>query len=384
MDKNMKYRIIQSESDVNAYIKKGEIGGLNFIYGNEAYLKLHYANKLANKAINADFRDFNLHKFDGKVTSVDTIAESIEAMPMFSEKSCVYVNDLPINDLNQTEIEKLKFVIKDIPETCVFIMLMDTIEKKTKKEKTNENEDHELENSEVTDVDKNEVSDKQIKENIWDEILTIAVENGHAIELNRKSNDELAGIIIKGAADRGRRIENLTAHYLIASVGNDLNNLKNELVKICLFSKNIIIDKKDIDAVAVKTLEAKVFDMAKLVLSNDLNGAFSILETLFSQKAEPAKVFGAFITPFIDMYRIKTALASGLNAIDVGKYYNYKGKEFRLTNLSRDVTGLSVKKLKNCINLLDNADFMLKKKSIDPKLVIEQTMVRIVCTINNT
>ena len=122
--------------------------------------------------------------------------------------------------------------------------------------------------------------------------------------------------------------------------------------------------------------------MIKLIMLNDIHGAFSILAALFSQKVEPAQIFGAFITSFIDMYRVKLAVVSGSNSNDVARFYNYKNKEFRLKNAARDTTGISSKKLRICLNFLDDADYQLKRRTIDPKLVFEQTIIRITKTIN--
>lgn len=376
MDKHLKVKIIQGESAIKNYIINNNIAGLNFIYGDESYLKLYYANKLSQKVVNSDFEDFNLHRIDGKNTEVDKIAEAVESMPMFSDKTCVYINDLPINDMDETEIEKLKLILNDIPETCVLILLMDTVERKVKKDKQLETENPDSGNSEEKGVINN--SEKQTKKNMWDEILTIALNKGHAIELNKKASSELVEILMKGAVDRGRKIERNTAYYLIDCVGNDLCSLQNELDKICLFSKNVLIAKSDIDAVAVKSVEAKVFGMANMLLSNNFEGAFSILDSLFIQKAEPPQILGAFITPFIDMYRLKTASAACATINNIAEYFDYKeNKIYRLKNLPINISKLSAYQIKSCLNLLEEADTLIKRRSIDAKLVFEQTMAKI-------
>ncbi len=378
-------RIINSDNEIKAYIDSGNITGFNFIFGDEGFWKLYYANALAKKAVNSNFEDFNLHRFDGKSTTVDVIAEAVEAMPMFSDKTCVIVNDFPINDIDQTESEKLIAVLNDIPETCVMIMLMDTVERKIAKLKADVKDtfDSDVDPKIKSDEEmENCIEDKKNKKYIWDSILEIALKKGHVIELNRKTNYELKNILIRGAEKRGKIISDEASSYLITCVGNDLSNLQNELVKICLSTKNNVITKEEIDAIAIKSTEAKVFDMIKLIMLNDIHGAFSILAALFSQKVEPAQIFGAFITSFIDMYRVKLAVVSGSNSNDVARFFNYKNKEFRLKNAARDITGISSKKLRICLNFLDDADYQLKRRTIDPKLVFEQTIIRITKTIN--
>ena len=261
---------------------------------------------------------------------------------------------------------------------------MDTIEKKTKKAKPQgkEDNDSELDTDDETEI----VEEKQKKENVWDEILKIAFENGYAIELNKKNSTDLADILVIGAKKRGYKIEFETAKYLTEVVGNDLSSLQNELDKVCSYVNTEVITKSDIDKIAVKSIEARVFDMTKSLLDNNFTNACLILDTLLpeslvSKKETAIQIMGALISPFIDMYRAKIAVNSGFQSINVAKYYNYKEKEFKLTNSARDAAVLSVKQLRKCLDLLDEADSLLKSRSISPKLVIEQTMVRILSTI---
>ena len=385
MDTKLKDKIIH-ENEIKHMIERGEIGGFYFIFGDESFLKIHYANSIAGRAVQKDFEDFNLHRFDGKTTNIESIAEAVEAMPMFCDRTCVFINDLPIHNLEQSEIENLKIVLSDIPETCTLILLMDTVEKKEKKEKKANKDDDDETDAEI-ETEPDIIEDKSKKENAWEDILCIAIEKGHAIELNRRSIDELAKTLMQGAQKRGHQLEAETAKYLIECVGNDLSNLKNELDKVCAYSKSERITKNDIDRIAVKSIEAKVFDMVKALLERKFDEACYILNTILpdalaNQKPVAIQIMGALISPFIDMYRVKVAVASGSSAINVADYYNYKGKEFRLTKSTRDISVLSVYKLRKCLDFLFEADCLLKSTQILPKLIIEQTLVRILIIIS--
>ncbi len=373
---------ISSEIELKNVLKSNEIGGLYFIYGNESYLKMMYANKIAHKAVQKEFEVFNIHFFDGRVTSVDKIAEAVEAMPMFSDKTCVVVNDLPIHEFEQTQIDNLEAVITDIPRSCALILLMDTVEKKEKKEKKGSIENTENENETINDTDKIISEEKSKKENVWDIILKIAVEKGYAIELNKKTNSELAEIVTSGAKKRGYIISNDTARYLVENVGNDLSNLQNELNKVCSFVKSEAITRSDIDKVAVKSIEAKIFDMAKFLIEKKYDEAYRILDTLFSQKTEPTLIVGTLISPFIDIYRVKLAIIAGEKAINVAKNFDYKGKEFKLTNSVGYASRISVAQLRKCLSALDDADAVLKRQSNDSKIIIEQTMARMLLAMD--
>ena len=67
----------------------------------------------------------------------------------------------------------------------------------------------------------------------------------------------------------------------------------------------------------------------------------------------------------------------GYRAEDVAKYYNYKGKEFRLTNAARNGSKMSFEDISECIEILAQADMAMKSSSVSNSLVLEKTVVRL-------
>ncbi|NLX92921.1 MAG: hypothetical protein GXZ02_03490 [Clostridiales bacterium] len=370
-------RII-GEKDIRSLLKNEKLDGLYFIFGDESFLKLYYADEIAKKAVSKDFEDFNMHRLDGKNTSVEMIKNAVEALPMLSEYSCVLVDDLAIYDLNPQDAENLLAVLSDVPQSCCLILLMSTIIKKsgrTKKEPEKQGAEGDESGNADSSVDEEIVTEKA-KTNIWDDILAIAKSSGFAIEMSRRSFKDLTIMLMKGAAKRGKTIDERTASYFVENVGNDMANLQNELDKVCAFIKNDKISSKDIDLIAVKTVEARVFDMAERLITKNSDEAFGILDTMIAQKIEPVLIMGALIFPFVDMYRIKTANRAGHRAEDLAKYFNYKSS-YRLTKQVRIVGSLSINQLRVCLDILNDADTLIKSRSIEPRLIIEQTMTRI-------
>lgn len=373
-----------TEKDVKYLLKNEKAGGLYFVFGDESFLKLHYVDEIARKAVSKDSEDFNMHRFDGKHTSVEMIKNAVEALPMLCEYSCVLVDDLPIYDLSQQDAENLKSVMNDVPQGCCLIFLMETIVRKSRKpKKASEKSENEVEENgnHDSEIDE-EIEAENIKTNIWDEILTIAQSKGFAIEINRRSFSELTTLLMRGAVKRGKTIDEKTARYFVENVGSDIANLQNELDKICAFIKNDNITENDIDLVAVKTVEARIFDMAKYLLTKNSDEAFSILDTLIAQRVEPILIMGTLISPFVDMYRVKAAIRAGHRPEDVAKYFNYKNMDFRLTKQAKPVGKFSMNQLDKCLNILNDADTIIKSRSIEPRLIIEKTMTRIAYVIS--
>jgi len=366
MDKKLLEKVVK-EKQIASIIKSGDLGGLYFIFGNDNQLKVYYANEIAKNAVDKDFTDFNLHKFDGTTVFLESIQAAVDAMPMFSKGTCVLINDLPINNMLKCDYDNLKLILNNIPSTCSFILLMDTIEKK-KIKTSGEN------NSSPSDK-KEDITEKKV--DMWDEILEIALLQGLAVELNNRPTSSLAGQLIKKAADKGHKIDENTAIYLIESVGNDIANLNNELDKICDYAQGEIITAGDIDAVAVKTIEIRIYEMVNSLIAGNIDSAHQMLYVLLAQKIEPVIILGTLISPFVDMYRVKTAVQAGFRPEDSAGYFDYYKKDFKLKNLTGIVKRMSIVQISRCLDFLDEADTIIKTTALDKHIVVEQTMIRI-------
>ena len=90
-----------TEETFKKHIKNGEFLRVYIIYGNEGYLKQHYANMVCDKSVGKDFADFNLKKLDGKETALNEIYDCISSFPMMSEYTCTLVKDFPLNKVYQ-------------------------------------------------------------------------------------------------------------------------------------------------------------------------------------------------------------------------------------------------------------------------------------------
>lgn len=340
-----------SEKELKAKIKASEFSNLYFIYGEEKYLVKHYSNLLVNKIVQPDFSDFNLHIYDAKNIDFDEVFEAAEALPMMSDYVCIIIKDLQADSLNADDIKKLELLVSDIPESTVIIITLPTVSVNMKSAKG------------------------KVAFSLFEKLGTV-------VEFGRFSLQQLTKLIEKGAKDRGCTISYSDSSYLISLVGDDMSVILNELEKICAFRKNGIITRQDIDAVIVKSVQARAFDLAKALVANNCDTAMLILDTLISMKEEPINILGAIITPYVDMYRAKVYISGGLRAEDAAKDFNYKNKEFRLTNAARSVSKYSLSQLRQFLNVLYEADSKLKSTQVEGRLILEQTITKLLLVSN--
>lgn len=343
---------IITEVELKKQISEGRFNNLYLIYGNEPYLKQFYTSKIISKAVDPQFSAFNLHIFDSPDTSLSEISDCAEAFPMMDDKTCVVVKDMNLSSLNQSQLETLEKIISDIPQSTVLIFQLQNVQ---------------------VDIKKN---DK------WKKIISLFDKNGCAVPLDKKTVGEIKKLLISGAGRRGHTLSPNVAEYMINTVGDDLNQLLNELEKLCYYCKDESIEKKDVDEIVTKSTEASVFELAGEIVAGNRDMSFKKLSYLFFQKTEPVNINAALISAYVDMYRAKVYVTSGGNARDAAKYYNYRNKEFRLTSGLRDASRMNLEQLRKCLDILGETDLMLKSTNIDKKLLLEQTIVKLMLVSN--
>lgn len=341
-----------NEAELKTQIKSNDLSNVYMFYGEENYLKEHYVNKLKDMVVDSAFADFNLHQYDGKNTSMSEILQDAEMMPMMAEKVFILVHDYPL-DKSSADIDELKEFFKDVPDTCVLVFWFDSI---------------------TVDPKKNSK---------WNGIINAFAKAGSAVNLERRTEGDLAKTIISSAKKRHCTIDSSNARYLISVVGSDIRTIFNELEKICGFVGEGEITRDHIDSLAVKCLQARVYDLSKYILAGNSDMAYGVLNTLFAQKEEPIAILSVISACYIDMYRVKCAKAANENEMELSKYYSYKGRDFVIRNAARDCRSISFESLRSAIDTLSLTDEKMKSTAVDKNLLLEETVAKLLMLRNS-
>lgn len=342
-----------TENEFKNCLKTGEFSNVYFVYGNEPYLKSFYCSQLIEKAVKPDFATFNCHIFDSSDTDLKEVSECAEAVPMMDERVCVVVKDLNLSSLNKQQSEMLEQIVTDIPDTTLLLFWMQNVEVETKRNEK------------------------------WKKIIQLFEKNADVLALDKRTVSQIVRILVAGAKKRGKVLNEKLAEYLIRQVGDDLNALLNEMEKLCFFCESDTVTKEDIDSIITKSVEASVFDLARSIVSSNSDTAFKTLSALLASKTDPININAALISAYVDMYRAKVFVTSGLQATEAAKYYNYKNKEFRLRNALKDASKTNLRQLRVCLDILADTDIKLKSTSTDKRILLEETVVKLMLASND-
>lgn len=336
-----------TEKELIEDIKKADFKSVYLIYGNEDYLKKYYSSAIIKKAV-TDFEDLNLHRFDSSV-KVDDIIAAADAIPMMSDYSCVSVCDYNFASADETEVEKLVDLISDMPEGCVLLLRLEQLSITPSK------------------------SAKAKK------VFDAVKKYGALVELNLREEADLVRMVTKRAASRSVNLQPTGARYLIRVCGSDITNLFSEVDKLCDFvGKDGIITEKEIDALAVKTPDEKAYRLINAVCASDVERVYTMLADLAAQCVDSIAIIAALSSAYVDMYRAKVAESEGKNAESIGADFGYGKNAFKLKYASQNARKMSVFTLRKALNILRETDIALKSTQLDPRLLVDKTVMQLI------
>ncbi len=332
------------EQGIRKHIAGGELLPLYFFIGEEKLSLKKYLNRLLKVSIPENFTDFNFNEFKSDAT-VDEIADASMALPFMAQRKCVLVSDFVLDEKSSTDRDKFEELLTLLPDTTVLIFYYPT--------------------ANVKGFSKYKKIDALIKE------------RGLVVDFKRKEGAELLKYICKAAEKQGSRIEKNNAQKLVEFVGNDLNTINNELIKLCMYAKNREISLDDMELLVSKSVEATVFELSKCILASNFAKSYEILDKLFYMGEKAVPILAVMSASFIDIYRVKCALEAGKTVTSPSEYADYKGKDFRLKYAQRDGRNLSTATVGKCLKLLLKADLDLKSSKLDDKTVLETLIAKL-------
>lgn len=330
-------------------IKAKSLSSLYFIYGEDNFLKQKYVKSISDTAV-TELPEMNYRKLDGKEASVQQISDEVYQFPLMSEKRCVLIDDFDVSVKEKEEIDSLKEIFKDLPETCVLVFVYNALE-----------------------VD--------YKKSAWSAIIKTASKYGSVINCKFKTDADLIKYIRVWVEKKKTAIDSNVARYLIETVGKDLKKLEAEVDKLCAFCKDYVT-KADIDRICAKTPEATQYMLPKSILSQNVSGSLNILSDLLDKNFKPIVIVNAVADSFIDIYRVKTAVEKGLKPRDIAETFNYSEKRlFVLDNAAKYSKKFSVSTLEKCFDILNEADSGLKGYEKNERMLLEKTIILLIETL---
>ncbi len=260
-------------------IRNKQLERLYFFHGEETFLLHHYLQQLKKLLTDELTESFNYHRLNNETFSLQALADAVENLPMMAEHTFVWVDEIDIFKLPESDREKLIEIFSDIPDYCCVVFTYVTTPWKP---------------------------DKRLKK-LWDTVTKCAA----VVEFPRQEQRDLVPWITRHFGAAKKQISPELCVYLIEITGGPMTALSSEIAKIIAYSGAQTIVKADIDAVTEPVLDAVVFQMTDMLGAGEYGPALLKLQQLLKMQQEPVAILGAIGTHFRRISTARTLLDCG-------------------------------------------------------------------------
>ncbi len=260
-------------------LKAGQLQNIYIFHGEETYLRTRYLQQVRQLLIPAGFEEFNDHHLNGKGLTVQTLSETVEAMPMMAQHTLVTVEDMDLFKLDEGQRNALIGLLGDFPEYCTLIFIYDTLSYKR---------------------------DGKMKK-----LCAALDDHVCVVEFAQQERQQLVNWLRRRFAALGHDIDPTTADHLLFTCGTLMTELVPEIEKIAAYAKQERITIDDINAVADPILDARVFDMTNCITARKYDEAARVLSELLRMQTEPIVILAAIGKELRRLYTARMALDAG-------------------------------------------------------------------------
>ena len=257
---------------LNQDIKTGEFKQIYLLYGEEAFLKNSYKNRLKEAIIGDD--TINFARFEGKGLDVDELIRLADTMPFFAERRLILVED---SGFFKSASDALVQYLPSMPDTTILLFV-------------------------ETEVDKRNRLYKKVKD------------MGYAAELNRQDSAQLArwagGILTR----EQKKITKHTMELFLSMAGDDMENIRMELEKLISYTlgREVITDE-DVLAVCTVQVTNRIFEMVSAIVNRQPRKAMDLYEDLLTLKEPPMRILFLIARQFNQLLQVKDLMGKGMD-----------------------------------------------------------------------
>lgn len=356
--------IINTYKDFLKYISENK-KGVYVICGQEKNLIRKSIKNMYD--LITDFPEMNLITLSGEGINADSILNSCETLPFFSDRKLIHIKSPDF-------LKKSK---------------KDNSSDKVSAETNYKNDDEAIDKALYKDV--SSFLNKYIlnlPENI---ILLISYEDD--VDLNNKFITSIKNIgcliqykllkpkeLEEAAYDmfkeRGKEIKKAEIAYLTSDISS-IDELEVEVDKICAYAlEEKVVTKEHIDAVTSKSIESNIFKLIDAIIKKNADIAENILNSLLFQGENHLIILSMIIRQYRLIYNVKRYLLLGKNHSEIKNILKIKN-DIVFKNLINQSNSTNFKNLKKAFDVCLETDFKIKSGKLSYNLALEMLIVEL-------
>lgn len=315
-------------------IKTGNFKQSYLLFGEEAYLKHQYKEKLLN-ALNPDGDTMNFSRYEGKGVDVKQLIDLCETMPFFAERRIILLED---TGFFKNKCEELADYMKSLPDYLVLVFSESEVDKRSRMYK--------------------------------------AVKSGGRVTEFAKQDEKTlmrwaAGILGK----EGRKITQRDMELFLTKTGTDMGNIRMELEKLITYTEGQdIVSAEDIEAVCVTQTTNKIFDMVRAVTEKNQKRALELYYDLLTLKEPPMRILFLLAKQFRQLLLTKKMSGEGASQNEISTRLGVPS--FVVRNISVCARSYTVEELEQAVEDFVDAEEAVKTGRLGDVLSVELLIVK--------
>lgn len=318
---------------LNEDIKTGQFKKVYLLWGEEAYLRRQYRDRLRSALAGDD--TMNCHYFEGKEADPKEMIDLAETLPFLAERRVIVVEN---SGLFRKGGEELAAYMMSVPETACFIFA-------------------------ETEVDKRSRLYKAVKA------------NGRATEFPVQDENTLRRWIAGLSAKEGKGITDQTVRYFLEKTGSDMSNIRTELEKLfCYTLERKTITEADVDAVCSRQVSNQIFDMVNAIADKKQERALNLYYDLLALKEPPMRILFLIARQFNLLMQVKECRKKGYDNRTIAGKTGLR--DFIVGKYASQASRFELDALKEAVNACVETEESVKTGRLNDVMSVELLIIR--------
>ncbi len=285
-------------------IKSGQLGRLYLLYGEEAYLRRQYREKL-QKALVPEGDTMNCSVYSGRDINENEVVDLAGTMPFFAEHRVIIVEN---SGWFKSGNEQIAALVKALPDTTCMIFVEEEVDKRGR-------------------------------------LFKAVTANGYAALCELQDEETLKKWVMGLLKKENKSITSEALGLLLDRTGTNMENIRREVEKlICYKYDEEGIVAADVEELCIVQIQNQIFDMVEAVAQKKQKQALSLYYNLLALKEAPMKILALIARQFHMLLQVKEmkgrgyqesdiARQTGLNPYYLKKKYIPQAAQFKLAQL---------------------------------------------------
>lgn len=315
-------------------IKNKNFKRVYLLYGEEAYLKKQYKERLKNSVLQPG-DDMNLNIYEGKGIDVNEVISQADTMPFFAEKRLLLIEG---SGMFKSASAQMAEYIPRIPEETCIVFVEDEVDKRGK-------------------------------------LYKAVKKEGRAVELVRQDEKTLMNWVLSMLRKEGRQITSATMGQFLAKTGDDMELIGNELEKLlCYTLGREVITSEDVEAVCVNRTENKIFEMINAIAGKQQKKALDLYYDLLALKEPPMRILYLITRQFNLLMQVKELREQGFDQGAIAKTLGMQS--FIVRNYVRQSERFTLEQLRAALQECVETEEAVKTGKMGDTMSVELLIVK--------